>query len=489
MRTRLAGSAVGVAAAIALGAAMLPLRPHLSIATAGLVLVVPVVAGVIAGGYLAGIVSVAAGFLVYDLLFIPPYNRLTVGTGQNWVVLGVYVVVMLLVAQVATHLTTARSDAQRREEEARRIFTLSELLVEDGSIAELLDTIVTAIWTVFEVEGVALLLPVDNQLSVAATAGVAMTDDELRQLHPESGLPVRVGITGETRGEFRAVALSAAGGPVGMLVLRGLSASVAEGAVLGTFANHAALALERVQLRARALRSELLEQVDRVRQDLLGAVSHDLRTPLATMKVASSTLLDPEITLTDADTKELYGLLDVQTDRLTRLVTSLLDLNRYQAGVLRVDRRPSAVLDLVGEALAGLRPALGDREVELDIPDLLPDADIDPVLICQVLVNLLDNADRHSPAGAPVAVAAEMRGDRVALSVSDRGEGVPRDERDTVFESFVRFDTGGRAGLGLAIAKAFVEAHGERIWVDDADGGGSRFVFTMPAVRGEGPRA
>jgi two-component system, OmpR family, sensor histidine kinase KdpD len=160
-------------------------------------------------------------------------------------------------------------------------------------------------------------------------------------------------------------------------------------------------------------------------------------------------------------------------------------MNRYQAGVLRPDRRASSVLDLVGEAMAGLRPSLGDREVDLDIPPSLPDADVDPVLIGQVLVNLLDNADRHSPRGEPIVVAGELRTDRVAVSVTDRGDGVPADERDTVFESFVRFDTGGRAGLGLAIAKTFVEAHGDRIWVETAPGGGARFMFTLPVAATE----
>ena len=487
MRIKLLGSAIGVATALALGAAMVPLRSHISIATAGLVLVVPVVAGVIAGGYLAGVVSVAAGFLVYDALFIPPYNRLSVGTAQNWAVLGVYVVVMLLVARVAAHLKDARSDAQRRAEEFARLFTVSEMLVEDSSIEELLETIVNAIWTAFELEGVTLLLPVDGQLTVAASAGVAMSEQDLHQLDPESGMPVRVGVTGGEPGELRAVALSVMSGPLGMLVLRGLPASAGDRDLLATFANQAALALERTQLRAQALRSELLERVEQVRRDLLGAVSHDLRTPLATMKVASSTLLDSEATLSDADARELYGLIDVQTDRLTRLVTSLLDMSRYQAGVLGVERQPSAVLDLVGEALAGLRPALDDREVNLEIPDCLPAVDVDPVLIGQVLVNLLDNANRHSPSGRPICVAAAMRGDRVALSVTDQGAGVPGGERESLFDSFVRFDTGGRAGLGLAIAKTFVEAHGERIWVEDAPSGGARLMFTVPVAASEGP--
>jgi two-component system sensor histidine kinase KdpD len=137
--------------------------------------------------------------------------------------------------------------------------------------------------------------------------------------------------------------------------------------------------------------------------------------------------------------------------------------------------------------LAGLRPALGGREVNLDLPASLPNVAVDPVLIGQVLVNLIDNADRHSPADQAITVAAELKDDRVAVSVTDRGPGVPADERDSVFGSFVRFDTGGRAGLGLAIAKTFVEAHGERIWVENVPGGGARFVFTMAAsIEGSG---
>ncbi len=487
VRKSLTGSAIGVAVAVALGLLMIPVRPHLSIATAGLVLVVPVVAGVISGGYAAGIVSVAAGFLVYDWAFIPPYRTLTVGQAQNWVALGVYVVVMLLVAQLVAHLNAARAEAQRRAAETQRLFELSELLVEDRSLRQLLETIVHAVRTVFDVAGVALLLPEpepDGGLAVAASAGVPLSEEELRRLAPASGIPVRVGTATPAPGELRALALSAAGRPVGILALRGLPPSPADRDLLQTFANHAAVALERAQLRAQALRSEALEEVDRVRHALLGAVSHDLRTPLATMKVASSTLREAPVS--DSDASELYELLDVQTDRLTRLVTSLLDMTRYQAGVLKLERSPTSALDLCGEALAGLRPALGDREVDVAIPEWLPRLDVDPVLVSQVLVNLVDNADRHAPTGSTICVAADLRREKVVMSVTDRGPGIPVGDRESVFESFVRFDTGGRAGLGLSIAKTFVEAHGERIWVEDVPGGGARFAFTMPAATANG---
>jgi two-component system sensor histidine kinase KdpD len=467
---------------------MVPLRPHLSIATAGLVLVLPVVVGVITGGYLGGLVSVAAGFLVYDYVFIRPYYTLTVGAAQNWAALGVYVAVMLLVAQVVGHLDTARAEAQRRATETQRLFELSQLLVEDRSVGELLQTIVKAVQTVFNVDGVALLLPADQRLVIVASAGNPVTPDELRQLGPESGVPVRVGVVPGAPGELRAVALSASGRPVGILALRGLPAAASDRESLGTFANQAALALERAQLRAQALRSELLEEVDRLRRALLGAVSHDLRTPLATMKVASSTLLDPNSALSAEDAKELYGLLDLQTDRLTRLVTSLLDMTRYQAGVLDVDRAPWPLDDLVADAVATLRPALGERLIEVRVPNSLPPAAVDRVLIGQVLANLLDNADRHAPLGTSITISGELRSDRLAVSVTDQGAGVPVNEREAVFESFVRYDTGGRSGLGLAIAKTFVEAHGECIWVEGGPAGGASFVFTLPVAAPNGSR-
>ena len=476
---------VGVGLSVGLGAAMLPLRAHLSIATAALVFVLPVVAGVIAGGFPAGVASVVAGFLVYDYGFIPPYDRLRVANFQDWVALAVYAVVMVLVSRVVADLESARSEAQALTADARRLFELSELLVEDRSVAELLKTIVGAVRTVFEVPGVALLVPQGDRLEIAASAGEALSTEELRGLEPLSGVPVSLGTGPGPPDETRAVALIASGRPVGMLAVRGMPEAAADRALLRTFANHAALALERVRLRERALQFELLEEVDRLRHALVGAVSHDLRTPLATMKVASSTLLEPPTPLSDADTKELHSLIDVETDRLTRLVTSLLDMTRIDSGALVVRRKPASVPDLVREAAAALRSTLGDHPVDEVIPEGLPAVDIDQPLISQVLANLLDNANRHAPPMSVITVAAEVRGDRIALSVADTGPGVPLSEREAVFDRYVRFDTGGRAGLGLTIAKTFVEAHGERIWVEDAPQGGARFVFTVTIAAGD----
>lgn len=480
MRRSLIGSVLGVTVAVGLGAAMAPFRAHLSIATAALVLVVPVVVAVIAGGFAAGAASVAAGFVVYDYGFVPPYGRLTVGRGEDWVALAVYAVVMLLVSTVVARLESARSEAQDRTTEARRLFELSELLVEDRTFEDLLKTIVDTVRTAFEVPGVAVLVPEGGRLEVAASAGEPFGPGELGALEPQSGVPVSLDTPPLGPDRVRTVALTASGRPLGVLVMRGRPPTAADHALLRTFTNHAALALERAQLREQALRSELLEEVDRVRHALVGAVSHDLRTPLATMKVASSTLLHPARPLSDAAVDELHGLIDVETDRLTRLVTSLLDMTRIDAGVLEVRRAPVRVRALAADAVERIRSALGDRPVTVAVPDDLPPVDVDQLLVEQVLVNLLDNANRYAPPESLIAVTGEPRGDGIALSVTDAGPGVPAAEREAVFDRYVRFDTGGRAGLGLAIAKTFVEAHGGQIWVEDVEGGGARFVFTLP---------
>jgi two-component system sensor histidine kinase KdpD len=461
---------------------MAPFRPHVSVATAALILVVPVVIGVIIGGFTAGVVSVLGGFVVFDYGFVPPYRTLSVGNAQDWVALAVYAVVMLLVARVVTGLIDARADAVERTAEASRLFALSELLVKEGTVDELLQTIVQALATAFEVPGVTLLVLDAEHLEVAATAGQGLSPDELRRLDPRSGFPVSLGTTPGSPDAIQAVALTASGRPVGILAMKGMPAREADRALLPTFANHAALALERAQLRDQAMRSELLEEVDRLRHALLGAVSHDLRTPLATMKVASSTLLAPPNPLTDTDVRELYELIDLETDRLTRLVTSLLDMTRIDAGVLVARPTSTPVRALVEEAVAAVGSQLTDRPVAVDVAEDLPDVLVDRLLFGQVLANLMDNADRHAPPHTEITVTAGSRGDGVAVSVSDTGPGVPASERDAIFDRFVRFDTGGRAGLGLTIARTFVEAHGQHIWVEDSPTGGARFVFTLDSA-------
>ncbi len=475
------GALLTVVSTLALGAALLPLRTHVSESTDALILVIPVVLGSVIGGFSAGSVGVVTGFLVYDYEFIPPYRTLDVGSAQNWVALGVYVVVMLLVARVVASLNAARTDAQYNAALTRRLFELSELLVGDQPVTELLNIVVGAVATAFAADGVTLLIMEDGRLVEAASAGEALDVDELRRLDPQSGQPVGIGVGAASSDQIRTIALSTAGRSVGMLAVRGLPPNAAERDALAAFANDAALAIERAQLRDQARRTALLEEVDRLRRGLIGAISHDLQTPLATIKVASSAFLDGAGVLSLEDARELHFLINVETDRLSRLVSNLLDMTRIEAGVLTAHQALTEVATVVDGALGALGPVLLDHRVEVQLDADLPKVDVDDVLMGQVLINLLDNALRHSPVDSVIVVGARREDGRVVVTVSDQGPGIALPERERVFDRFTQFDTGGRAGLGLTIAKTFVEAHGQRLWYEEAPGGGACFALSMAA--------
>jgi two-component system sensor histidine kinase KdpD len=190
--------------------------------------------------------------------------------------------------------------------------------------------------------------------------------------------------------------------------------------------------------------------------------------------------------LTSEDTAELHRLIEIESDRLTRLVTNLLDMTRIEAGVLTLVRVTTSVHDLVKEALDAMGVTLNDLRTEVDVPDSLPDVSVDPVLMGQVLVNLLDNAQRHAPPQSVITITGELREDRVVLSVADQGPGVPPGDQETIFDRFTQLSTGGRAGLGLTIAKTFVEAHGEQVWYEEVSDGGARFVVSLPSAADAG---
>ncbi len=479
---------MAISTAAALSGLMVPLRDQVNVATPALVLVVPVVGGVTVGGFAAGLVATAICFFVYDFVFLPPYYTLYVDRAEDWVALGVYAVVMVLVARVVAAANLAKAESEQRATEIRRLFDLSEMLVRELPAPKLLDSIVSSVKSGFNLEGVALLLPdVDGGLDVVATAGVPLSEIDTQRLAAGAGDPVHLGPVASERGNFQTVALVATGHAVGLLAVRGSGGSKAEQELLRAFANHLALALERARLREEAVRARLLEEVDALRRALVGAVSHDLRTPLATIKLSASALVDSGTSLSPDDIKELAELVDGQADRLDRLVSNLLDMTRIQSGALELRCQPAALGDLVDEALAVLGRSDRSAQVSWTAADDLPLVDVDHVLVCQVLANLLDNALRHSPARSLVTVSAVPTGSgKVEVRVTDSGPGIPAEERDRIFQVFNRREAGGRGGLGLAIVQAFLEAHGEHIWVEDAPRGhgtrGASFVFTLPTV-------
>ena len=312
-----------------------------------------------------------------------------------------------------------------------------------------------------------------------------LAESDVASLTAGGGPARSLGMTGGTEDRRVSVALAVGDHPVGLLVLQEVELAGRERSLLGTFANQAALALDRAELSEQALRARLLEEIDRWRSALMGAASHDLRTPLASIKTAVSSLRQVGRELDPTDRDELLELIELQSDRLARLVTNLLDMTRIEAGALELRPVTLAFDELVTEALGSLDGLIGAGRVVVEEPAGLPLLHIDHVLISQVLANLVENADRLSPVGSVIRVTGRVApgstSTAVEIAVSDDGPGIGIGERERVFEMFSQNGGGGRAGLGLAIAKAFVEAHGGHIWIDPDVEHGARVVFTVPA--------
>ncbi len=491
-RRRLAGSIAAIATLAVAAGAMLPWRSHLDIAVVALVLVVPVVVGVVIGGFTAGAVAVVLGFLLYDLLFIPPYGTLSVGRPENWAALGVYVVVMLLVSRVVDQLWRAETASRQSERDTAQLFELSELLVGDRPEAELFGIIVRSVREAFGLDAVALFLPEHflgasaGQLNMAAHDGRDLTSSEILQIVPSAGTRSSLRANTDASGQAtrtETVVLSVSDRTVGLLGIVGPPLPHVRRELLSAFANHIALAVDRSQLREQALRVRLLEEVDRHRRTLFGAVSHDLRTPLATIKASASALLDPSLPLTEEDRAELASLVENQSDRLERVVSNLLDLSRIQAGALVLDTETLAVAELFASAIEALGPA--GRIVRSDPGRSGLSLTADRTLLIEALVNVLENAMRYSPAGSRVELAAtEREGAGVRLSVTDEGPGFPAEAAARVFEVPFRSESAGGTGLGLYIARSFVEANGGSISVDQDRRSGTRILIDLPAGTG-----
>ena len=240
------------------------------------------------------------------------------------------------------------------------------------------------------------------------------------------------------------------------------------------------------RLAEEADRAQLQVESEQLRNAILSSVSHDLRTPLAVITGAATTLQDDEVE--EGLRRELTETIVQEADHLNRLVQNVLDMTRLEAGALRLRRQWHVLEEVIGSALSRVDKTLGDRKVVTSLPTELSLVPLDALLIEQVLVNLLENAAKYTPDGSPVFIVAQLRGGEVEIEVADRGPGIPAAERDRIFDKFYRSSSeGGGAGLGLTICRGIVVAHGGRIWVEDQEASGASFRFTLPIV-GEPPK-
>jgi two-component system, OmpR family, sensor histidine kinase KdpD len=459
------GYVVAVGGTILVTLPLLAFRAELSKTTVVLAYLLVVTGAAAAGGLGPGITAAGLGFLAFDLLFLRPYHHVIVDDPQDYLSLGVYLLVAVVISLLVASTERRRAQAERRERETRMLFELSTSLVTHGSLEDTLRGVVRTVRSLFDLAGCAIVLPSGDGDGFR----LAAVDGEVPGEHDER-VPMRSG------GQVVGALVVVAGGP-------GSSGfGEAERRVLATFANQAALAVERGQQEEQRNRALALQETDRLRTALLNSVSHDLRTPLASIKASASSLLDREVQWSDAERDEFLTTINTEVDRLTRLVHNLLDMSRIEAGALDPRLVESSLAEVVGPVVRRARAASRQR-VDVDVPDELAPVLVDPVRLDQVLTNLLDNARGYAP-GSPVQVVAHQDGDHVELRVVDHGPGIPAPERERVFDQFYRLKGGGKrpegTGMGLAICRGIVQAHGGGLRVETTPGGGATFVLTLP---------
>jgi two-component system sensor histidine kinase KdpD len=254
--------------------------------------------------------------------------------------------------------------------------------------------------------------------------------------------------------------------------------------LLDALARQAALAVERTRLVAEATRLQLVAESDRLKSALLHSISHDLRTPLVAIKGAASTLRDDSVAWNHDAEEALLETIESEADRLNRLVRNLLDMTRIEAGTRLPPKELALFEDVLGPVLRRLRPTLDGHPISLDLAEDLPFVSMAIPQIDQVLTNLLENAAKYAPPGTPITITALIVDDTLQVSVADQGPGIPADERERIFDRFYRLSgpetSSGGAGLGLAICKYWIEAHGGQIWTHPRPGGGAVFTFSLP---------
>lgn len=458
------GGTVGAAGLAGVTVALLPLRAQLSLASVTLLYLIPVVVAAIAGGVWPALAGALAADLLVNFYFVPPYHTLVVESSGNAIVLVVYVLVAATVAVAVDVAARQRAAAARRAVEAGLLARISAAPVVAGSVAHLLEQVrVTyGMTAVALIDGDRIVERVGPDTAGSGTAGPPVLS-----VAADWSEPSRAELD---RSQTSGLRLAAWGPPV----------FAEDRGTLARLAAAAARMRENERLADEAAQARELAEIDRLRAALLNAVGHDLRTPLAAIKAAVSSLRQPAIAWAPGDEAELLATVEESADRLVDLVENLLSLSRLQAGVLSADLRPVA-LDAVAAAAVLHTP--GSARVEVDVPDDLPLAMADPGLLERVVANLLINAVTASPPDRTVRLEGRLARERLLLRVIDHGPGLPAEHRDRVFAPFQRLDDRGAGlGLGLAIARGFTDAMGGAIRPSDTPGGGLTMTVTIPVA-------
>jgi len=489
-------------------------------------------------GLYAAILASIIAFLSFDFFLVPPFYTFTIAKFDEWLALFVFLVTAIITSQLASALRHRAEQARLREHETRILYELVRATTSEESLQQQLSIIAHSVVDVFSTWGVRdceILLPdTTGKLIVQGSAKrpldqVMLTSDEestalwvMDQAQTVELHDVALASQNSTDYAPRAIVRSTANKNTvrryirmiplemgkkkvhGVLCLfmednprllaleRNLGAererSNSQSAFFWTFVDQATSMIDRARLRQEGLQIEVLQRTDVLRAALLSSISHDLRTPLASIKASASSLLQEDVQWNDEERRSFTLAIEREADRLNRLVANLLDMSRIEGGALKPEKEWYPIDELIHDVLGRMQSILQNRTVQTDLPSDLPPVQLDYLQIDQVLTNLIENAVRYTPSDSPIEISAHVQGDQMVISIADRGPGIPPADLERVFDKFYRVlgrtterPTG--SGLGLAVSKGLIEAHGGRIWAENREGGGAVFRFTLPLIK------
>lgn len=425
--------------------------------------------------------------VAFDFFFVPPRYTLTVDDLQYLLTFSGLLVVGLVISALASQARDQAEAAQRRQIQTAALYDLSRDLAGSALPESIFDVVTKYISRTFDSEVVILLPDAQHLAMAAATANDAFDADEMAVAEWcfRQGQSAGRGTGTLPAAGGRYIPLKTVRGTIGVLgvLFRSENELLPEQwRLLEAAASLSALVIERGELAEQARRMLILQETEKLQAALLNSISHDLRTPLASITGSLSSLRQ-NYSLKKSERDDLVETALGEAERLNRLVGNLLDMSRLEAGIVRVNKEPDDVQDLIGVALQEIEARAGDREIVVDIPSDLPLVPMDLVLISRVLVNVLDNAIKYSNADTPIEISARRQDETVEIEVADRGVGIPQEDIDHVFDKFYRVrraDSVGGTGLGLSISKGLAEAHGGHIRARTREGGGTVVTLMLP---------
>jgi two-component system, OmpR family, sensor histidine kinase KdpD len=407
--------------------------------------------------------------------FLQPVGTLTIDDPQNWVALAAFLVTAVTASQLAERVRRRAAEAEDRRLEIERLYDLVQAMMLSGNARRTIREFVQRVVQVFGCEAAAFYYRTGEEFFRSGPESNPVTDHDLLAVAEVDELSVDDART-------RATAPVRLGGhPLGSMALLG---PLPSDQTLRAIVNLIAITIEKARAIEDASHADAARQSEVLKSALLDSLAHDIKTPLTSIKAAVTSLLG---TAAGMD-HELLTIINEEADRLNQLAAEVIAMARVEAGKLHLEKCPVIAAELIETALADLASLRRGRPVTVQVAPDLPKVDCDPELVQQVVKQLVENAFKYSPQDVPLTISAQRKGEKILIGVADRGAGIDEDERAHIFDKFFRgrryrFETKG-TGMGLAIAKGIVEAHGEKIWVESEPGQGSAFYFSLPAARG-----